>query len=168
MFDVEERECKVRADECQGTLPLPVARLARRQTKALMSFKELMKRLFGAHPQETSGGAADSRESSDEDEEVDPFDPFPEPVRLEITDVFDLHSVPPRDVRAVVEEYLREAHAKGFRHVRIIHGKGVGVQRETVRAVLSRTPFVEHFSDAPVEAGGWGATIVRMKAEARP
>jgi len=97
------------------------------------------------------------------EEEVDPYSPFPEPVRLEITDVFDLHSVPPREVRAVVEEYLREAHAKGFRRVRIIHGKGVGVQRETVRAVLARTPFVEHFSDAPPEAGGWGATVARLK-----
>jgi dsDNA-specific endonuclease/ATPase MutS2 len=94
--------------------------------------------------------------------EVDPFDPFPEPVRLEITDVFDLHSIPPREVRAVVEEYLREAHGRGFRVVRIIHGKGVGVQRETVRAVLARTPFVEHFADAPPEAGGWGATVARL------
>jgi dsDNA-specific endonuclease/ATPase MutS2 len=79
--------------------------------------------------------------------------------------VFDLHSVPPREVRAVVEEYLREAHAKGFRQVRIIHGKGVGVQRETVRAVLARTPFVEHFSDAPPEAGGWGATVATLRGE---
>src|SRR5215213_8243025 len=81
-------------------------------------------------------------------EGVDPFDPFPEPVRLEIKDVFDLHSVAPREVRAVVEEYLREAHGRGFRSVRIIHGKGVGVQREVVRSVLARTPFVESFSDA--------------------
>ena len=99
-------------------------------------------------------------------EDVDPFDPFPEPVRLEITDVFDLHTIPPREVRAVVAEYLREARLKGFRQVRIIHGKGVGVQRETVRAVLARTPFVEHFSDAPPEAGGWGATVARLSPEA--
>src|SRR5689334_7839935 len=80
---------------------------------------------------------------------LDPFDPFPEPVRLEIGDVFDLHSIPPREVRAVVEEYLREARRLGFRSVRIMHGKGVGVQRETVRKVLERTPFVEHYADAP-------------------
>ena len=97
--------------------------------------------------------------------DVDPFNPFPEPVRLEIRDVFDLHSIPPREVRAVVEEYLREARRKGFRSVRIIHGKGVGVQRENVRAVLARTPFVEDFADAPPEAGGWGATIARLRPD---
>ena len=64
--------------------------------------------------------------------------PFPEPVVIEITDVLDLHTIPPRQVRAVVEEYLREAQLKGFSVVRIIHGKGIGVQREVVRAVLSR------------------------------
>jgi hypothetical protein len=100
-------------------------------------------------------------------EDLDPFDPFPEPVRLEIKDVFDLHSIPPREVRAVVEEYLREAHDKGFPVVRIIHGKGVGVQREVVRSVLARTPFVEHFADAPPEAGGWGATVARLRAAER-
>lgn len=98
-------------------------------------------------------------ETDEDEEDFDPFDPFPEPVRLEIKDVFDLHSIPPREVRAVVEEYLREAHRKGFRQVRIIHGKGIGVQRETVRTVLARTPFVEHYADAPPEAGGWGATV---------
>jgi dsDNA-specific endonuclease/ATPase MutS2 len=118
-----------------------------------MRLSALLKRLFGA-----------KREAAAEDEEsdVDPFDPFPEPVRLEIRDVFDLHSVPPREVRAVVEEYLREAHRLGFRRVRIIHGKGVGVQRAAVRQVLERTPFVEHFADAPPEAGGWGATVARL------
>ncbi|HEX8353352.1 MAG TPA: Smr/MutS family protein [Pyrinomonadaceae bacterium] len=109
------------------------------------------------------GEAASARpEAAEDDAGVDPFDPFPEPVRLEITDVFDLHSIPPREVRAVVEEYLREARSRGFRVVRIVHGKGVGVQRETVRAVLARTPFVEHFADAPPEAGGWGATVARL------
>jgi dsDNA-specific endonuclease/ATPase MutS2 len=86
-----------------------------------------------------------------------------EPVRIPITDVFDLHTIPPRDVRAVVEEYLIEAHRMGYRALRIIHGRGIGVQRETVRAVLSRMPFVAEFRDAPAEAGGWGATIVTLR-----
>jgi dsDNA-specific endonuclease/ATPase MutS2 len=86
-----------------------------------------------------------------------------EPVRIPITDVFDLHTVPPRDARAIVEAYLEEAHTAGFRHVRIIHGRGIGVQREMVRSVLERTPFVESYSDAPAEAGGWGTTIVSLK-----
>ena len=87
----------------------------------------------------------------------------PEPVRIPITDVFDLHTVPPRDVQAVVEEYLAEAHRLGFKALRIIHGRGIGVQREMVRSVLARTEFVADFRDAPAEAGGWGATIVTLK-----
>jgi|SRR6266850_6640254 len=86
--------------------------------------------------------------------------PFAEPVVIEITDVFDLHTIPPRDVKAVVEEYLHQAHALGFPVVRIIHGKGVGVQREMVRSVLARTSFVVDWTDAPPDAGGLGATIV--------
>ena len=77
--------------------------------------------------------------------------------------MFDLHTIPPRDVRAVVEEYLIEAHRIGYRALRIIHGRGIGVQREIVRSVLSRTPFVAEFRDAPAEAGGWGATIVTLR-----
>ena len=91
------------------------------------------------------------------------YNPFPEPVVIEITDVFDLHTIPPKQVKAVVEEYLREAHAKGFRVVRIIHGKGIGVQREIVRSVLERTDFVLDWTDAPPDAGGLGATIVRLE-----
>jgi dsDNA-specific endonuclease/ATPase MutS2 len=121
-----------------------------------MRLAELLRRIFGANEVD------DAAREGDEDD-VDPFDPFPEPVRLEITDVFDLHTVRPREVRAVVEEYLLEARRKGFPVVRIIHGKGVGVQRETVRAILARTPFVEHFADAPPEAGGWGATVARLR-----
>jgi dsDNA-specific endonuclease/ATPase MutS2 len=86
-----------------------------------------------------------------------------EPVRIPITDVFDLHTIPPRDVKAVVEEYLLEARRLGFKALRIIHGRGIGAQRETVRAVLARTDFVEDFRDAPAEAGGWGATIVTLR-----
>ena len=86
-----------------------------------------------------------------------------EPVHIPITDVFDLHTVPPRDVKPIVEEYLSEAHRLGFRALRIIHGRGIGVQREIVRSVLAKTPFVESFGDAPAEAGGWGATIVTLR-----
>lgn len=92
----------------------------------------------------------------------DYLDPFPEPVEIEITDIFDLHTISPREVRLVVEEYLREAHRKGFPVVRIIHGKGIGVQREIVRSILARTSFVEDWTDAPPDAGGLGATIVRF------
>ena len=60
-----------------------------------------------------------------------------EPVRIPITDVFDLHSVPARDARAVVEAYLEEAHGMGLKALRIIHGRGIGVQRDMVRQVLA-------------------------------
>ena len=86
-----------------------------------------------------------------------------EPVRIPVSDVFDLHSVPPRDVRPVVEEYLLEARRLGFKALRIIHGRGIGVQREVVRSVLARTEFVLDYRDAPAEAGGWGATIVTLR-----
>ena len=89
-----------------------------------------------------------------------------EPVRIPITDVFDLHSVPDADVRAIVEEYLIEARNCGFRNLRVIHGRGIGVRREMVRAILARTEFVESYRDAPAEAGGWGATLVNLRSGA--
>ena len=94
--------------------------------------------------------------------DYDDTSPFPDPVVIEITDVFDLHTIPPRDVKAVVEEYLTQAYALGFPVVRIIHGKGIGVQREIVRSVLARTSFVHDWTNAPPDAGGLGATIVRF------
>ena len=99
-----------------------------------------------------------------DDSDVDPYNPFPELVEIEITDVIDLHTIPPRDVARVVEEYLRQTHEAGFPVVRIIHGKGIGVQRTIVRSILSKTPFVVDWTDAPPEAGGLGATIVRLRA----
>lgn len=86
-----------------------------------------------------------------------------EPVRIPIEDVFDLHTVPPRDVEGVVEAYLEEANRLGMKALRIIHGRGIGVQREMVRAVLARLPFVAAYGDAPAEAGGWGATVITLK-----
>jgi len=100
-------------------------------------------------------------QQSELDPETD--EPFSDPVEIEITDVFDLHTIQPREVKAVVEEYLFQAREKGFRSVRIIHGKGIGVQRELVRSVLESTPFVLSFCDTPPEAGGWGATIAHLK-----
>lgn len=94
-------------------------------------------------------------------------DPFDEPVVMEIGDVIDLHTIPPKQVKAVVEEYLTEARARRFAYVRIIHGKGIGAQRAMVRKILDRTPFVIRYYDAPPEAGGLGATIAELDLEIR-
>jgi dsDNA-specific endonuclease/ATPase MutS2 len=85
-----------------------------------------------------------------------------DPVEIPITDVFDLHTIAPRDARAAVEAYLEEARRIGLTALRIIHGRGIGVQREMVRSILSKTSYVLHFGDAPLEAGGWGATVVTL------
>ena len=100
-----------------------------------------------------------------QEEELDLDNPFPDPVEIEITDVIDLHTIQPREVKTVVVEYLHQARERGFRSVRIIHGKGIGVQREMVRSILAQTPFVLSWSDAPGDAGGWGATIVRLQID---
>lgn len=98
-----------------------------------------------------------------------PHPPDPgEPTELPITDVFDLHSFQPRDVADVTRAYLDAAHEKGLRAVRIIHGRGKGVQRRTVREVLKRDPRVADFGDAPPEAGGWGATWARLQTADEP
>ncbi|MER3426956.1 MAG: DNA mismatch repair protein MutS [Pyrinomonas sp.] len=102
--------------------------------------------------------------ASDEEATV----PFPEPFALEIGDIFDLHTVQPREARLAVEAYLHEAYERGFRSVRIIHGKGQGVQRAMVHKVLSRTPFVAAWTDAPPDAGGWGATVVYFRQTDAP
>ena len=89
--------------------------------------------------------------------------PFDEPFEIEITDSIDLHAFSPKDTRKVVEAYLTEARSKGFRVVRIIHGKGIGVQREMVRTVLAETDFVESFKNGAEFSGSWGATVVKFK-----
>ena len=96
------------------------------------------------------------------DDEVNPSPDVTFPV--EVSAVIDLHTFRPAEIGDAVETYLAEARQRGFVVVRIIHGKGIGVQRERVRAVLGRTPFVERFEDAPMGAGGWGATIAWLRA----
>ena len=87
----------------------------------------------------------------------------PEPVHLPIEDSLDLHAFAPKDVRPVVDEYLKEAAALGFREVRLIHGRGIGAQRASVQSLLAGHPLVLRFFDAPPERGGWGATVVMLK-----
>lgn len=103
--------------------------------------------------------------SEPSDEALDEGSPFPDPVVLPLEDVLDLHPFAPKDIRSVVEEYLTQCCEAGFSSVRLIHGKGRGVQRESIRALLARLPFVTGFDDAPPEAGGWGATIVSLNVE---
>jgi DNA-nicking Smr family endonuclease len=85
-----------------------------------------------------------------------------EPVPIPIEDALDLHTFAPADIPAVVADYLEAAQARGFTEVRLIHGRGRGVQRTIVRSVLARHPLVAAFADAPPERGGWGATVVRI------
>ena len=89
--------------------------------------------------------------------------PDDEPVRIPIEDALDLHAFAPPDIRSVVQDYLEAAHASGFREVRLIHGRGIGVQRASVQSLLARHPLVAGFADAPPERGGRGATIVRLR-----
>jgi dsDNA-specific endonuclease/ATPase MutS2 len=98
---------------------------------------------------------------NDEDDEDDEEDGAP--VEVPITDVLDLHSFRPAEVKDLVREYLDAAYAQGLRRLRIIHGRGTGVQRRMVRTLLERDPRVAAFGDAPAEAGGWGATWIEMR-----
>jgi DNA-nicking Smr family endonuclease len=86
-----------------------------------------------------------------------------EPVRLPIEDSIDLHAFAPRDVPDVVESYLEAAAEAGLEEVRIIHGRGKGVQKERVRRVLEKSELVAHCEEATPERGGWGATVVTLK-----
>ncbi len=116
------------------------------------------RRLFSPSDQPTTP----PEDASEGDSAIDPYNPFPALVEIAVTDVIDLHTIPPRDVARVVEEYLRLTHEAGLPVVRIIHGKGIGVQRTIVRSILAKTSFVIDWTDAPPEAGGLGATIVRL------
>jgi DNA-nicking Smr family endonuclease len=84
-------------------------------------------------------------------------------VRIPIEDWIDLHTFSPKEIPSLLEEYLLECQKKRFREVRIIHGKGKGIQRSIVHSFLKKSPAVESFRSAPPEAGAWGATFVLLK-----
>jgi len=84
-------------------------------------------------------------------------------VKIPIEDWIDLHTFSSKEIPYLLEDYLMECEKKGFTEVRIIHGKGKGVQRNIVHSFLKKSPLVESFRDAPLEAGSWGATIVFLK-----
>jgi len=84
-------------------------------------------------------------------------------VRIPIENWIDLHTFSPKEIPSLLEEYLSECQKKGFKEVRIIHGKGKGVQMNIVHSFLKKSPLVESFKWAPPEAGAWGATIATFK-----
>ncbi|HUP49370.1 MAG TPA: Smr/MutS family protein [Thermoanaerobaculia bacterium] len=88
-----------------------------------------------------------------------------DPVEVPIEDVLDLHSFRPAEVREVALEYLTEARRRGLRQVRLIHGRGIGVQRERIQSLLRTLDWVEDFHDADPTGGGWGATVVALRIE---
>lgn len=95
----------------------------------------------------------------DQEEDSDPS----QPVDIPVEDFIDLHPFSPRDIPSVVESYLETAMEQGYGEVRLIHGRGIGVQRDRVRSVLSKHPQIVSFSDAPSDRGGWGATLVKLR-----
>ncbi|MDX1389373.1 MAG: Smr/MutS family protein [Acidobacteriota bacterium] len=99
---------------------------------------------------------------SDDDQAQDD-EAFPEEVVVPIEQAIDLHPFRPKEIKSVVESYLEAAVEAGFDEVRLIHGRGIGVQREIIRKLLSRHPDVARFRDAPPQRGGWGATIVTLR-----
>ena len=98
----------------------------------------------------------------------DDDDLFPDAVDVPIEDALDLHAFAAREIADVVTSYLEAAAAAGFREVRLIHGRGQGVQRRRVQAVLAASPLVERFADAPPERGGWGATVAVLVRQGEP
>ena len=108
--------------------------------------------------------------------EMDPFfekTEYPGPaeeetIQIPLEDSLDLHSFRPQEIPEVVEEYVHACQRAGFVEVRIIHGRGIGVQRRVVQSLLSKLPAVGSFHDAPAERGGWGATVVRLRAGSSP
>ncbi len=97
------------------------------------------------------------------DDSIDPANPFPDPFVIPIEESIDLHLFRPSEIADVVEGYLEAAIEKRFREVRLIHGRGRGVQRNRIQRLLARHPGVECFADAPGDRGGWGATIAWLR-----
>jgi len=114
---------------------------------------------------ETLADPSDARPDNDPDEGPDDGAPedWTEPVVVPIERSIDLHHFQPREILDVVDAYLDAARERGFLEVRLIHGRGKGVQRSNVQRRLAKDPRVERFEDAPADRGGWGATLVWLR-----
>jgi len=108
-------------------------------------------------------GDRDNHGIADEGNDHPP--PDDDPVVLPLEDHIDLHPFAPRDIPSVVEEYVLQCHEEGLREVRLIHGRGKGVQRRIVQSALEKNPLVLSCHDAPPERGGWGATVAVIRAK---
>jgi dsDNA-specific endonuclease/ATPase MutS2 len=86
-----------------------------------------------------------------------------EPIQIPIEDALDLHTFQPKDIADLLENYFDECIKADIFSVRVIHGKGKGIQKRQVHRILQKNPQVKSFKDAPPEAGGWGATVVELK-----
>jgi DNA-nicking Smr family endonuclease len=90
-----------------------------------------------------------------------------DPIRIPIEDVLDLHTFRPKDIPDLLDDYFRECLKAGIQSVRVIHGKGKGIQKKQVHRILQKNLLVKSFKGAPPEAGGWGATLVELQQPMR-
>ena len=88
---------------------------------------------------------------------------FRDPIRIPIEESIDLHTFSPAEIPSLLEEYLQECINAGIYEVRIIHGKGMGIQRQRVHSFLEKSPLVQSFTLAPPTSGGWGATVALLR-----
>ncbi len=91
-----------------------------------------------------------------------------EPVRMPIEDILDLHTFLPKEVPDLLDDYFAACIEEGIFSVRVIHGKGRGILKKRVHALLKKNPLVAAFCDAPPEAGSWGATLVELRQDITP
>lgn len=132
-----------------------------RASVIIEAIRSCLRALFGG-ARACPRGAGDEHGAGASDEAAEQDPSGGDPVLLECADTLDLHTFQPRDVPSVVEEFLDSASREGYQRVRIIHGKGKGVQREIVRSILKRRADVVSFSDAH-DGSGWGATVVELQ-----
>jgi len=86
-----------------------------------------------------------------------------EPIEIPIDGILDLHTFNPKEVKPLIYEYISACREKGIYSLRIIHGKGTGVLKKRVQGILKAHPDVFSYTDAPMQGGGWGATLVELK-----